>query len=118
VTGEERPLPPGIDLAAYRIVQEGLTNALRHAGASVADVMLDYHPARLEITVDDDGAGQSGAARSAISVGIGNESTADRGHGLVGVQERVGLYGGAMSREVSPTGGFRLRATLPLETPR
>ena len=99
VEGEPVPLPPTIDLSAYRIVQEGLTNALKHARARSADVTVHYAPDELQIEVRDDGEGGS---------------TGDGlGHGLVGIRERVRIYGGDMTAG-SVNGGFVLRASLPL----
>jgi signal transduction histidine kinase len=100
IDGEPSPLPRAIDLSAYRIVQEGLTNALKHARAAHADVTLRYEPDELRIEVRDDGVGDS------TSDGLG--------HGLVGVRERVKIYGGAMTAGTEPEGGFALRARLPL----
>ena len=100
VDGQPFPLPRGIDLSAYRIVQEGLTNALKHAHASDAGVIVRYRPDELEILVRDNGHG------SATSDGLG--------HGLVGVRERVKIYGGEMSAGMSDEGGFVLSTRLPL----
>ena len=100
VDGEPVPLPRGIDLSAYRIVQEGLTNALKHARASDADVTVRYGPDQLEIEVRDNGRG------SATSDGLG--------HGLVGVRERVKIYGGDMTAGTATGGGFVLSTRLPL----
>ena len=100
VEGTPRPLPAAVELSAYRIIQEGLTNTIKHAGASRADVVLRYAPAGLEIEVRDDG-------RPA-----GNGSGA--GHGLVGVRERVKVLGGEMTAAPQVDGGFELRTTLPL----
>ena len=100
VDGRPVPLPPAIDLSAYRIVQEGLTNALKHAHASHADVTVRYGPDDLEIEVRDDGAGSS------RSDGLG--------HGLVGIGERVKIYGGEMSARPATTGGFVLDVRLPI----
>jgi signal transduction histidine kinase len=100
VDGEPVPLPRGIDLSAYRIVQEGLTNALKHARASDADVTVRYRPDELEIEVRDNGEG------SATSDGLG--------HGLVGVRERVKIYGGEMTAGTATEGGFVLSTRLPL----
>ena len=100
VAGEQFPLPRAIDLSAYRIVQEGLTNTLKHAHASRADVTLGYAPEELRIEVRDDGRG------SATSDG--------RGHGLVGVRERVKIYGGEMTAARAREGGFVLSARLPI----
>jgi signal transduction histidine kinase len=100
VDGGSFPLPRAIDLSAYRIVQEGLTNALKHAHAHHADVVVHYRPDELRIEVRDDGRG--------ASPGDG------LGHGLVGVRERVKLYGGEMSAGSENGGGFLLSARLPI----
>lgn len=107
VEGDAAPLPRAIELSAYRIVQEALTNTLKHAGASRADVVLRYGDADLGIEVCDDGGGAGGAAS-------GNGD----GHGLVGVRERVTVYGGEMSAGPAPGGGFRLCARLPFDGER
>jgi len=99
VEGERFSLPAAIDLSAYRIVQEGLTNALKHARARQADVTLRYAPSELEIEVRDDGVG--GPADGA-------------GYGLVGVRERVKIFGGEMTAGRDSDGGFVLRTRLPL----
>ncbi|MGZ8744899.1 MAG: sensor histidine kinase [Nocardioides sp.] len=99
VLGEPAPIPPGLDLSAYRIVQEGLTNSLRHGGAGRAEVTVDYAPDELRLEVRDHGRGDA--------AGDG------RGHGLVGIRERVKIYGGDMSAAPAPGGGFLLRARLP-----
>jgi signal transduction histidine kinase len=100
VDGDPFPLPRAIDLSAYRIVQEGLTNALKHARASRADVTFRYGSDDLRIEVRDDGEGV------ATSDGLG--------HGLVGIRERVTIYGGEMTAGAAPDGGFVLGARLPL----
>jgi signal transduction histidine kinase len=100
VDGQPVPLPRGVDLSAYRIVQEGLTNALKHAHASDADVMVRYRPDELEIEVRDNGRG------TATSDGLG--------HGLIGVRERVKIYGGQMTAGTAPDGGFVLSTRLPV----
>ena len=102
VNGQPADLPRSLDLSAYRIVQEGLTNALKHSGARRADVTLDYTSGQLRLEVRDDGPG--GFARNN-----------GFGHGLIGIGERVKAYGGDMSTFVAATGGFVLRASLPLE---
>jgi signal transduction histidine kinase len=102
VHGPAYPLPPGLDLSAYRILQEGLTNALKHAHAHHATVDLGYEPTGLRLEVRDDGRGQAAANGSP-------------GHGLVGIRERVKLYGGDMTAGPAPEGGFRLQVVLPLE---
>jgi signal transduction histidine kinase len=101
VDGVPVPLPRGIDLSAYRIVQEGLTNALKHARASNADVTFRYRLDELEIEVRDNGQGSS------TSDGLG--------HGLVGVRERVKIYGGEMTTGTANGGGFVLSTRLPLD---
>jgi signal transduction histidine kinase len=100
VEGEPFTLPRAIDLSAYRIVQEGLTNTLKHAHAGQADVTVSYGPAELRIEVRDDGAG--------TSAGDG------LGHGLVGIRERVKIYGGEMSAGAANGRGFVLSTRLPL----
>lgn len=102
VSGTVRELAPGVDLSAYRIVQEALTNALKHAGAATATVRLVYGSRALVVTVADDGRGPGGGD------GIG-------GHGLLGMRERVALYGGSLEVGARPDGGFRVRAQLPLD---
>jgi signal transduction histidine kinase len=102
VTGQPRDLPVGVDLSAFRIVQEALTNTLKHASASRADVSVRYMPASLEVEVLDDGvAGDPGG----------------RGRGLVGMRERAALLGGELSAGPRPAGGFGVRARMPLEGP-
>jgi signal transduction histidine kinase len=100
VDGEPFPLPPAIDLSAYRIVQEGLTNALKHARANNADVTVHYGRDEVTVEVRDDGRGTTG------SDGLG--------HGLVGIRERVKIYGGEMSAGTANGGGYVLSARLPL----
>ena len=100
VRGAPRPLPPGADLAAYRVVQEGLTNVLRHAGAATATVSVHWGQS-LEITVIDDGHG-------------GGTGRAEPGRGLLGLRERLALYGGELAAGPRPEGGWRVRAVLPL----
>jgi signal transduction histidine kinase len=101
VDGEPFPLPRGVDLSAYRIVQEGLTNALKHSRATDADVTVRYRPDELEIEIRDNGLG------TATSDGLG--------HGLVGVRERVKLYGGEMTAGAATGGGFLLSTRLPVD---
>ena len=104
VDGEPYPLPRGIDLSAYRIVQEGLTNALRHARATKADVIVRYRPDEVQLEVRDNGAGTS--------------TTDGLGHGLVGIRERVKIFGGEMATGTANGGGFVLNARLPLSRDR
>ena len=100
VDGEPFPLPRGVDLSAYRIVQEGLTNALKHAQATTANVTVRYALDELQIEVRDNG--------------VGSSTTDGLGHGLVGVRERVKIYGGEMSAGAANGGGFVLSTRLPL----
>jgi signal transduction histidine kinase len=102
VTGHRVPLPGGLNISAYRIVQEGLTNVLKHANASEAGVSLHYAPAELSIDIQDDGQGMA----------PGNEH--HHGHGLIGIGERVRLYDGEMTTSTPESGGFLLRVRLPL----
>jgi signal transduction histidine kinase len=115
VSGAPRPLPPGADLAAYRVVQEGLTNVLRHAAGATASVGVRWDE-RLEITVSDDGRGgaPSGLAGGAGRGGAGGGPAAGPGRGLLGLRERLGLYGGELAAGPRPQGGWRLHAVLPL----
>ena len=102
VEGERTALPAGVDLCAYRIVQEGLTNALKHAGPAHAEVVLRYAPRALDVEVRDDGRGAPRANGDGA------------GHGLIGMRERVALYGGALETGPREGGGFEIRARLPL----
>jgi len=101
VEGERRELPVGIELSAYRIVQEALTNALKHAGEARAAVHVRYGVDSLELEIVDDGTG----APAPVSSG---------GHGLVGMRERVALYGGRLDAGRRPSGGFAVRVLLPI----
>jgi signal transduction histidine kinase len=101
VEGERRPLPPTVDVSAYRIVQEALTNTLKHAGASRAAVHLRYRPGELEVEVTDDGRGAIGSPER------------PGGLGLIGMRERAALLGGELTTGARPTGGFAVRALLP-----
>jgi signal transduction histidine kinase len=101
VEGERRSLPVGIELSAYRIVQEALTNALKHAGGARATVHVRYGTESLELEIVDEGSG----APSPVSGG---------GHGLAGMRERVALYGGLLDAGRRPSGGFAVRVLLPI----
>jgi signal transduction histidine kinase len=100
VLGEPVALSPGLDLSAYRIVQEGVTNTLKHAAAQHVEVEVEYRGQELVLVVRDDGRG--------LATGDG------QGHGLIGVDERVKVYGGDWSARPCAGGGFELRARLPL----
>jgi signal transduction histidine kinase len=102
--GEPATLPRGIDLAAYRVVQESLTNARKHAGPAQVHVVVRYDRDALELSITDDGSGPP--------------VRGSRGHGLVGMRERVALYRGELTAGPRPTGGFGVVARLPLEPPR
>ncbi len=104
VSGEQRPLPAALDLSAYRIVQEAMTNVLKHAHASRVEVGIAYGPDALVLTVSDNGGGSHDAQPSSS------------GHGLIGMRERVDLFGGDLSTASSSLGGFTVRATLPVKT--
>jgi signal transduction histidine kinase len=101
IEGEVVPLGPGVDVSAYRIVQEALTNTLKHAGPARANVVVRYLDRALELEVIDDG-------RGAVENGGG-------GHGLIGMRERVALYGGELQTGPVQEGGYAVRARLPLE---
>jgi signal transduction histidine kinase len=100
IEGEPVQLPAGVDLTAYRLVQEGLTNALKHANAQHAEVLVRYSDGHVELTVSDDGSGGGGGDKG--------------GHGLVGMRERVSVYGGELEAGPRPEGGYRLHAKLPV----
>jgi len=100
IEGDPVPLPAGLDLTAYRLVQEGLTNTLKHARAQRAEVVVRYGDGQVELIVSDDGQGGGNGGGS--------------GHGLVGMRERVSVYGGELEAGPRDGGGFRLRATLPV----
>ncbi|MFF1379272.1 sensor histidine kinase [Streptomyces sp. NPDC058308] len=110
-TGEPRPLPPDIDLSAYRIVQEALTNVVRHARTGHCRVTIGHEHRELTVEVVDDGAGPTGGAGSRPA-GPGPHHT--HGFGLVGMQERVALLNGRFSAGPRPDGGFRVSARMPL----
>jgi signal transduction histidine kinase len=98
--GRDRDVPPGVDLSAYRIVQEALTNVLKHAAAQEATVTLSYEPDQLRLSVRDDGRGAAGDGGA-------------QGHGLVGIRERVAVVGGEVEAGPVAGGGFEVRARLP-----
>jgi signal transduction histidine kinase len=125
VEGEPRPLPAGVDLSAYRIVQEALTNSLKHAGPARASVRLCYGREALEVQVLDDGPGPGpapvGGGLAVVTLGPGgvlsvgsSRPTAGGGHGLIGMRERVALFGGTLEAGLRPGGGYRVAAHLPL----
>jgi signal transduction histidine kinase len=108
VTGAERALPPEVDQAAYRIVQEALTNVSRHAGRACASVHLHYTPGALAVQIDDDGTGGR--------TGTGSRP-AGPGLGLIGMRERVTALGGRLRAGPRDGGGFQVRAEFPAQAP-
>jgi signal transduction histidine kinase len=98
VEGDQRPLAPGLEVSAYRIVQEALTNTIKHAEASAAEVVLRYTDSALELTVSDDGRGSRGGAAS--------------GHGLIGMQERAQLFNGTVTAGSGEHSGWVVTARL------
>jgi signal transduction histidine kinase len=100
VEGSRAEVPPGVDLTGYRIVQEALTNVLKHAGPAHATVVVAYEPGALRLEITDDGRGVNGR-------------TTGGGHGLMGMRERVGVYGGSLETGARPGGGFGVVARLP-----
>jgi signal transduction histidine kinase len=105
VDGQPRTLPPTVELSAYRVIQEALTNAIKHSRAETATVRIDYGSDLLEVEVIDDGRGPP-RSRGATSVA---------GHGLIGMRERVRLHGGHLRAGSGPAGGFAVHATFPLD---
>ncbi|WP_049580921.1 sensor histidine kinase, partial [Streptomyces sp. SBT349] len=101
--GTPASLPPGADLAAFRIVQEALTNIVRHSGSRAAQVLLRYSPDELELRVDDEGPATNGGSGG--------------GNGLVGMRERAAAFGGTVAAGARTDGGFRVTARLPLTAP-
>jgi signal transduction histidine kinase len=105
IAGEARPLADGVELSAYRIVQESLTNAVQHGGPGVsADVAVDYGDDGLSVLIDDDGRGAAAAPRNG------------GGHGIVGMRERVAVLGGSFEAGAKPGGGYRVRASIPYQS--
>lgn len=105
VEGEAVTLEPGVELSAYRVVQEALTNSLKHAGGGSAEVRIRYQPGELELEVTDAGGQRNGDPVGGV------------GRGLLGMRERVAFYGGTLEHGPRPAGGFRVHATFPLRSP-
>jgi signal transduction histidine kinase len=103
VEGAPRPLPPTIDLSAYRIVQKALTNTLKHAGPACAEVTVRYDDGLVALEIADTGRGPDGVRGT--------------GHGLVGMRERTAMLGGELEAAGAGGGGFTVRARLPVATP-
>jgi signal transduction histidine kinase len=113
--GTPPDLPPGVDLAAFRVVQEGLTNVMKHAGQARSTVRLDYGPRDLLITVSDDGRPAAGG----LGAGPGERAEPVSGsgeRGLIGLRERIAVYGGELDAGPRPGGGWRLAARIPLDS--
>jgi signal transduction histidine kinase len=108
VGGKPRALPPGLDLAAYRVVQESLTNVIKHAGKPQTIVRLDYGDAELLVEVTD-------AGRPVPAAGPAPSAVPGSGRGLLGLHERIALYGGELDAGPRPDGGWRVRARLPVD---
>ena len=104
--GEPRRLPPAVDLACYRVVQESLTNVVRHAGASRAEITVSHHTGQVVVEVTDDG-----------RAGSGNGDGAGSGQGIMGMRERARALGGSLEAGPRPGGGFRVQASLPVGGP-
>ena len=104
ISGERTPLPPGLDLTAYRIVQEALTNVLKHANAHCVRIAVAFQRTQLDLSVSDDGS--PGTREGVMYAGTGN--------GLIGMRERVNVFGGTVSAGVSDGGGWTVHARLPM----
>jgi signal transduction histidine kinase len=109
VEGTPSPLPAGVDLSAYRIVQEALTNVVKHAGPARAQVVVGYHDHDVTLEVTDDGSGVGAPT---------GDGRARVGHGLIGMRERVAAFGGDLEVGPQPDGGFRVAARLPVAADR
>jgi len=105
IEGDQRPLPAGLGLSAFRIVQEAITNVLKHAGPASVEVIVRYHRSRLELEIDDDGAGVHEQQTDSLRPRYGH----------LGMQERVAMFGGTLSVGVRPQGGYRVAASLPID---
>ena len=102
VLGEPRPLPAGLDLTAYRVIQEALTNTVKHASGASVDVLVDYQPARLNLDIADSG-------------GVpGQTAASGNGRGLIGLRERVAVHGGSVQAGPRERGGYRVQVEIPL----
>ncbi len=106
VDGRRGDVPAGIDLSAYRIIQEALTNVIKHGAASAAEVTISYCPDSVAVEVNDEGTGTPPDRVPPPRTGAG--------HGIIGMRERVAVYGGEFSAGPGPDGGFRVRARFPI----
>lgn len=109
-TGAPRTLPQGMELCAFRVVQESLTNMIKHVPSADASVRIEYRPRELVVTVADNGRSTSRSVRA--------EDAPRSGHGLIGMRERARLYGGTVDAGPQAEGGFRVRLTLPVSSER
>lgn len=105
ITGKPVPLSSGMDLAVYRLVQEALTNTMKHAAGSHVEITIDYGPAVLQVEVNDTGGSPAPSSHTGS------------GRGLIGLQERIAVYGGTFEAGPSPSGGYRVHAVIPWEKP-
>ncbi|WP_051752797.1 sensor histidine kinase [Streptosporangium amethystogenes] len=106
ITGEPRSLPPGLALSVYRVIQEALTNVLKHSPAASVDVVIAHGLTGLDVEITDDGAGG----------GRSSDGHRPGGHGLIGMRERIAMHGGELSTGPVPGGGYRVVARFPLNT--
>jgi signal transduction histidine kinase len=116
ISGEPRPLPAGVDLTAYRIIQEALTNALKHGDGTKAEVTVRYADHYLRVEVLNSGPSVLSGARPAAATARANQAGTD-GRGLLGLRERVAVFGGDLDARRRLGGGYRVRARIPLERP-
>ena len=124
IDGEPCQLSQALGLSAFRIVQEALTNALKHAGPARAEVIIRYQPAAVELEIRDTGVGRDGQPRPGQGNGQGNRQGnghgnghgTGQGHGLVGTRERVAMFGGEFTAEPAASGGYLVRARMPFDT--
>jgi signal transduction histidine kinase len=114
--GERGPVPPGVDLSAYRIIQEALTNVIKHAAAATACVKVTYEKGSVALEITDDGPGRKDGKRGAEADGPRADAVTppfSTGHGIIGMRERVAVFGGEFAAGPRPGGGFRVFARLP-----
>jgi signal transduction histidine kinase len=109
IDGQRRPVPQGIDLSAYRIIQEALTNVIKHAATSSADVTISYRPDSVTVEITDQGRQIPGTPQAPVPAAKNGS-----GHGIIGMRERVAVFGGEFAAGPAPGGGFRVRACFPI----
>ncbi|MFH8408099.1 sensor histidine kinase [Streptomyces sp. NPDC018019] len=115
-TGERRPYAPGLEQCAYRVVQEALTNALKHARGARVEVRIDHGTERLTVEVRDDGPPAAPAPSPEATLPPAASGQLSTGHGLIGMRERARIYGGSLRAGPLPGGGFQVRLTLPVHS--